>query len=323
MTASGRPSTMPGRGPTISVAGRVGNPHYPIQGRITADGSSGFPAEPGRYHLYVSLACPFAHRTIIARKLLGLEDVVSLSVVDPIRDERGWAFLERPDPVNGFQFLSEAYLATDPDFSERYTVPCVWDRQTGRLVSNHFPDITIDLETQFGAVARPGVDLYPEDLRDEIDAINEVVYAEVNFGVYRAGFATSQQAYEDAVDVVFSRLDWLEERLSRQRFLVGDRLTEADIRLFPTLIRFDPVYYVHFKCNLRRLVDYPNLWSYTRDLYRRPGFGETVDLDHIKQHYYRSHPHINPTGIVPRGPLVDWEAPHDRDRFPDRTPWME
>ena len=317
MTATDQASAMPGRGVKLTTSGVVKTPDYPIKGRITADGSSGFRAEPGRYHLYVSLACPFAHRTIIARKLLGLEDTLSLSIVDPFRDERGWAFLERPDPVNGFKFLSEAYLATDPDFSDRFTVPCVWDRQTKRLVSNNFPDITLDLETQFGAYARPGVDLYPAHLRDDIDALNEVLYAGVNFGVYLAGFATSQQAYDEAVDVVFNRLDWLEERLSHQRFLVGDRLTEADIRLFPTLVRFDAVYYVHFKCNLRRLVDYPNLWGYARDLYQRPGFGETVDFDHIKQHYYRSHPHINPTRIVPRGPIVDWDAPHDRDRFPE------
>ncbi|HET9017887.1 MAG TPA: glutathione S-transferase family protein [Thermomicrobiaceae bacterium] len=309
----------------ISDSGTFVRQAYSIRDRITADGSSGFTAEPGRYHLYVSLACPWAHRSIVARKLLGLEETVSLSVVDPVRDERGWAFREGPghgpDPVNGFQFLSEAYLATDPNYSGRFTVPCVWDRQTGRLVTNNFPDITIDLETQFAAFARPGVDLYPADLRGEIDAVNAIVFAEVNFGVYRAGFATSQQAYEDAVDVVFARLDWLEERLSRQRFLVGDRLTEADIRLFPTLVRFDAVYYVHFKCSLRRLVDYLNLWNYARDLYQRPGFGETVDLEHIKTHYYRSHPHINPTGIVPKGPIVDWAAPHDRGRFPDRTPW--
>ncbi|MBX6342182.1 MAG: glutathione S-transferase C-terminal domain-containing protein, partial [Thermomicrobiaceae bacterium] len=248
-----------------------------------------------------------------------LESVISMSVVDPIRDERGWAFRDGPghttDPVNGFRFLSEAYLATDPSYTGRYTVPCIWDRVTRRLVTNNFPDITIDLETQFGAYARPGVDLYPEPLRAEIDAVNAVVYEDVNDGVYKAGFATTQEAYERAVDALFARLDWLEERLSRQRFLVGNQITEADVRLFPTLVRFDAVYYLHFKCNLRRLVDYPNLWAYARDLYARPGFGDTVNFDHIKRHYYRTHPQLNPSGIVPRGPIVDWTTPHDRDRL--------
>lgn len=292
---------------------------YPIRGRFTADGSSGFPAEPGRYHLYVSLACPWAHRSIIVRKLLGLEDVISMSVVDPIRDERGWAFCEGPghtaDPVNGFQFLSEAYLATDPAYSARYTVPCIWDRKTGRLVTNNFPDITIDFETQFGVYATPGVDLYPEPLRDEIDAVSELIYHDVNNGVYKAGFASTQEAYEEAFDALFARLDWLEERLATRRYLVGNQLTEADIRLWPTLVRFDAVYYGHFKCNLRRLVDYPNLWAYARDLYQRPGFGETVNFDHIKRHYYGTHANINPTRIVPKGPEMDWTAPHGRERL--------
>jgi putative glutathione S-transferase len=293
---------------------------YKIRDRITADGSSGFRAEPGRYHLYVSLACPWAHRSIIVRKLLGLEDVISMSVVDPIRDERGWAFREgsghTPDPVCGFEFLSEAYLATDPDYEGRYTVPCIWDRKTNRLVTNNFPDITIDLETQFTAYQKPGApDLYPEHLRREIDEISELLYHDVNNGVYKAGFAATQAAYEEAFDALFARLDWLEERLSRQRFLVDHQLTEADIRLFTTLVRFDAVYYVHFKCNLHRLVDYPNLWGYARDLYQRPGFGETVDFDHIKRHYYMTHPKLNPTRIVPKGPAVDWTTPHNRDRF--------
>lgn len=297
---------------------------YTIRDRITADGSSGFKAEPGRYHLYVSLACPWAHRSVIVRKLLGLEDVISVSVVDPIRDERGWAFRKGPDygedPVNGFKFLSEAYLRTDPSYTGRYTVPCIWDRKTGRLVTNNYPDITIDFETQFRDFAKSYIDLYPETLRPEIDAVNEVVYQDVNNGVYKAGFATSQDAYEKAFDVLFARLDWLEDRLSRQRFLVDGRLTEADIRLFTTLVRFDAVYYGHFKCNLRRLVDYPNLWGYARDLYQRPAFGETVSFDHIKRHYYMTHEAINPTRIVPKGPAVDWMLPHDRVRFPDETP---
>mgnify|MGYP006137793517 CR=1 FL=1 len=293
---------------------------YSIRDRITADGSSGFPAEAGRYHLYVSLACPWAHRAIIVRKLLGLEDVISMSVVDPIRDERGWAFREGPghgpDPVCNFAYLSEAYLRTDPTYTGRYTVPCIWDRQTQRLVTNNYPDITIDFETQFAAFHRPGApDLYPGPLREEIDEVSQIVYREVNNGVYRAGFATSQAAYEAAVDGLFARLDGLEERLARQRYLVGDQLTEADIRLFTTLARFDAVYVGHFKCNLRRLVDYPDLWAYARDLYQRPGFGETVDFDHIKRHYYMTHDQLNPTRIVPKGPLMDWDAPHGRERL--------
>ncbi len=290
---------------------------YAIRDRITADGTSGFPAESGRYHLYVSLACPWAHRAVIVRRLLGLEDVVSLSVVDPIRDERGWAFREGPghsaDPVNGFAFLSEAYLRTDPGYTGRYTVPCLWDRAGGRLVTNNYPDITIDFETQFTAFHKPGApDLYPEALRAEIDAVNALVYEDVNNGVYKAGFATTQAAYEAAVTALFDRLDWLETRLAGQRFLVGGQLTEADIRLFTTLVRFDSVYHGHFKCNLRRLVDYPNLWAYARDLYGHPGFGETVDFDHIKRHYYITHEQLNPTRIVPLGPVLDWGAPHGR-----------
>lgn len=294
---------------------------YTIRDRITADGSSGFPAAAGRYHLYVSLACPWAHRAIIVRTLLGLEDVVSMSVVDPIRDEQGWAFREGrghgPDPVNGFAFLSEAYHRTDPTFTGRYTVPCLWDRVTGRLVTNNYPDLTIDFETQFGAFVAPGApDLYPEAHRAEIDEINALVYRDVNNGVYKAGFATSQASYAAAVETLFARLDWLEARLSRQRHLVGDAMTEADVRLFTTLARFDSVYVGHFKCNVRRLVDYPNLWGYARDLYQRPGIGATVDQDHIKRHYFMTHEKLNPSRIVPVGPLTDWDAPHDRAALP-------
>ena len=304
-----------------SADGAFVRQNYSIRDRITADGSSGFPAVPGRYHLYVSLACPWAHRAIIVRGLLGLERVVSMSVVDPIRDERGWAFREGrghgPDPICGFQFLSEAYLRTDSSFAGRYTVPCIWDRVTGRLVTNNYPDITIDFETQLTAFHKPGApDLYPERLQPDIDAVNAVIYEDVNNGVYKAGFAASQTAYESAVDALFRRLDWVEARLSSQRYLVGGQLTEADIRLFTTLVRFDAVYFGHFKCNLRRIVDYPNLWGYARDLFQRPGFGETVDFDHIKRHYYMTHDHINPTRIVPMGPIVDWLAPHDRARLP-------
>ncbi|HYW09220.1 MAG TPA: glutathione S-transferase family protein [Longimicrobium sp.] len=293
---------------------------YSIRDRITADGSSGFPAEAGRYHLYVSLACPWAHRAIIVRGLLGLEDVISMSVVDPVRDERGWAFSDgaghTDDSVCGFQFLSEAYLLTDPEYTGRYTVPCIWDRVTKRLVTNNYPDITIDFETQFGDFVKHGApDLYPEALRREIDEVAALVYDDVNNGVYRAGFAASQLAYDAAVAALFARLDWLEERLAGRRFLVGGQLTEADVRLFTTLARFDAVYVGHFKCNLRRLVDYPNLWAYARDLYQHAGFGETVNFDHIKRHYYMTHERLNPSRIVPAGPLVDWTEPHDRARL--------
>jgi len=303
--------------PPSDATGKFERGEYSIRDRVTADGSSGFKAEPGRYHLYVSLACPWAHRSIIVRKLLGLEEVISLSVVDPVRDERGWAFREGPghgpDPVNGFQFLSEAYYRTRPDFTGRFTVPCLWDRVTGRLVSNNYPDLTIDMETQFTAFHRPAApDLYPVELRPEIDALNNNIYHDVNNGVYKAGFATTQAPYEAAVTALFARLDELEERLATHRYLFGDQLTEADIRLFTTLARFDAVYVGHFKCNLRRLIDYPNLWGYARDLYQSYGIGETVNFDHIKRHYYMTHELINPTKIVPVGPLVDWSLPHHR-----------
>ena len=290
---------------------------YPFRGRVTADGSSGYPAEAGRYHLYVSLACPWAHRSVIVRRLMGLEDVVSLSVVDPVRDGRGWAFREGPgfgpDRVNGFTLLRQAYEATEPGYDGHISVPVLWDRATSKIVSNNFPDVTIDLETQFGAWARPGVDLYPQRLRAEIDALNERVYTDVNNGVYRCGFATSQEAYEEAVAGLFCVLDELEERLAGRRYLFGAQITEADVRLWVTLARFDPVYVTHFKANLRRLVDYPNLWAYARDLYQQRAFGETTNFDHIKRHYYTTHPHLNPSRIVPAGPLLEWTQPHDRE----------
>jgi glutathionyl-hydroquinone reductase len=304
----------------MSASGAFVRQRYSIRDRITADGSSGFRAEPGRYHLYISLACPWAQRANIVRRVLGLDSAITMSVVDPVRDERGWAFREGvghgPDPVCGFQFLSEAYLRTDPSYTGRFTVPCIWDRVTERLVTNNYPDITIDFETEFAAFHRADApDLYPLPLRADIDAVNAVIYEDVNNGVYKAGFATTQSAYETAVLALFERLDWLEARLAQRRYLMGDQITEADIRLFPTLVRFDAVYYGHFKCNLRRLVDYQNLWGYARELYQSPGFGETVDFGHIKRHYYRTHGHINPTRIVPMGPIVDWTAPHDRERL--------
>jgi glutathionyl-hydroquinone reductase len=289
---------------------------YPFQGRITADGSSGFPAEPGRYHLYISWACPWAHRSAIVRELLGLQDVVSLSAVDPVRDGRGWAFREETglDPVNGFALLREAYEATEPGYDGHISVPVLWDKQTGVIVSNNFPDITIDLETQFGAWAAAEYDLYPEHLRTQIDEVNALVYATVNNGVYRSGFATTQDSYHEAVTALFATLDQLEQRLAGQRYLTGDTLTEADVRLWVTLARFDAVYYSHFKCNLRRVSDYPNLWAYARDLYALPAFGGTTRFDQIKRHYYGTHPHLNPSRIVPDGPLLDWAAPSGRDQ---------
>ncbi|MFB4312537.1 glutathione S-transferase family protein [Actinomadura sp. 21ATH] len=263
-------------------------------------------AEPGRYRLLVSYACPWAHRTLIVRRLLGLEDAIGVGVVDPIRDERGWRFPE-PDPVTGATFLSELYKATDPDFDGRYTVPCVWDARTGSLATNDFPAITIAMETAFTALHSPGApDLYPERLRPEIDALNERIYETVNNGVYKAGFATAQDAYDEAVEALFATLDALEERLADRRYLFGADLTEADVRLYPTLARFDTVYFSHFKCNIRRLADYPNLWRYARDLYAIPAFGETTDFDHIKRHYYATQRMINPSGVVPKGPLIDW-----------------
>jgi glutathionyl-hydroquinone reductase len=286
---------------------------------VRADGSTPFAPAAGRYHLYVSLACPWACRTLVVRSLKGLEDVIGVTVVDPLRDERGWRFLpDEPDPINGFTYLSEAYLATDPSFAGRVTVPTLWDIETGRVVSNESADIVRMLNAEFDGVGGdPSVDLYPEALRAEIDAVNDRVYPDINNGVYQAGFASSQSAYEEAFDRVFAALDWAEARLRDQRFLVGDRVTEADWRLFTTLVRFDPVYVGHFKCNLRRIADYPNLANYTRDLYQRPGIPETVDLDHIKRHYYMTHGQINPTGIVPKGPEIDYASPHDRDRLPE------
>lgn len=283
---------------------------------VTADGSSGFPAEPGRYHLYVSKACPWAHRAIIVRRLKALEDVITMSVVDPIRDERGWRFGEgrgfSPDPVNGFAFLAEAYHATDPDFAGRVTVPVLWDRETGRIVNNESADVIRMLNSAWDAWGDASLDLDPEDLRAEVDAINDRVYRDVNNGVYRAGFATTQEAYEEAFDALFDRLEELDRLLLERRYLAGDRVTLADWRLFTTLIRFDSVYVGHFKCNLRRIADHAALWPYLRELYQWPGVADTVDFDHIKRHYYVTHDSINPTGIVPKGPELDLTQPHDR-----------
>ncbi|RMH15194.1 MAG: glutathione S-transferase family protein [Gammaproteobacteria bacterium] len=291
---------------------------------VTADGLpgpsgiGGFKAEPGRYHLYVSYACPWANRTLIFRKLKGLEEIISVSVVHPYLDERGWSFQDYPgstgDPVNHFDFLSEVYRASSPGYTGVVTVPVLWDKQQGVIVNNESSEIIRMLNTAFNAFAKTDTDYYPETLRDEIDAVNEVIYNNVNNGVYRAGFARTQAAYERAYDRLFDTLDDLELRLSRNRYLLGDQVTEADWRLFVTLVRFDAVYYSHFKANKKRLIDYPNLWAYTRELYQVPGVSDTINMDHIKYHYYASHHSINPTGIVPKGPVIDFYEPHDREK---------
>lgn len=297
---------------TAKSGGRFVRSQSAFRNWVTADGSAGpsgsggFKAEPGRYHLYVSLACPWAHRTLIFRRLKGLEEAISLSVVHWLMAENGWTFAPGegvvPDPIGGARFLHEIYTRADPHYSGRVTVPVLWDKQQGTIVNNESAEIIRMLNSAFdGAGARPG-DFYPEALRPEIDALNERIYATVNNGVYKAGFATTQEAYEEAVKPLFETLDWLEERLGSHRFLTGDGLTEADWRLFTTLIRFDPVYVGHFKCNIRRIADYPRLSAYLRALYHVEGVAGTVNFAHIKGHYYQSHRTINPTGIVPVGP---------------------
>jgi putative glutathione S-transferase len=288
---------------------------------VRAGGTGDFPVEAGRYHLYVSYACPWAHRTIITRKLKRLEEAIGMTVVDPVRDERGWAFRDGPgyshDPLNGFRFLSEAYTATDPSYTARVTVPVLWDTQTKQIVSNSDDDIMRMFETEFDAIGdRGALDLYPQQHRDEIEALNEWIYETFNNGVYKAGFATQQRAYEHAAYQVFDTLDRLEERLAERRYLVAGYPVETDWRTFVTLIRFDAVYFGHFKCNLRRIVDYPNLWGYLRDLYQYGGVAETVNFDHIKRHYYYTHDDINPTRIVPIGPLLELDTPHGRENLP-------
>lgn len=280
---------------------------------VTAAGDRGYRAEPGRYHLYVSYACPWAHRTIIVRKLKELEDVVGLTVLDPIRDRRGWRFFEdEPDPINGFRFLAQAYTATEPDFDARVTVPVLWDRQTDRIVNNESAEIIRMLNDAFDAWGNDDLDLCPDELRDDIDEINAVVYDNVNDGVYKCGFARTQEAYEESFHPLFETLDMLDRRLGEKRYLLGEAVTEADWRLFTTLLRFDAVYYGHFKCNRRRIVDYPNLSGYLRELYQMPGIADTVHMDHIKRHYYMTHGSLNPNRVVPVGPELDFDAPHGR-----------
>ncbi len=288
-------------------------------GRPGPTGKGGFKAEAGRYHLYVSLACPWAHRTLIFRALKGLEGMISVSVVNPLMMEQGWSFDPGegvvPDDVNGARHLYEIYTKADPNYTGRVTVPVLWDKQTGTIVNNESAEIIRMFNSAFDAVGATGPDLYPVELRDDIDWVNDFVYDRINNGVYKAGFATTQKAYDEAVQSLFEALDGLDARLSRQRYLTGERITEADWRLFTTLVRFDAVYVGHFKCNLKRLVDYPNLWAWTRELYQIPGIAETVNRAHIKDHYYRSHRTINPAGIVPAGPEIDFTKPHGRDRL--------
>jgi glutathionyl-hydroquinone reductase len=291
-----------------------------ITGRISRDGSTGYVAVPGRYHLYTSLACPWSQRALIVRQLLGLEQVIGLSLTDPVPDERGWRFPDQTggrDPLTGARYLSELYLATDPGYSGRVSLPLLWDIRGQRIVTNDPTQITVQMETAFAGFWRPGApDLYPAAQRREIEAIATLIHHTVNNGVYKAGMATTQAEYEEAFDALFTTLDTIEERLGRRRFLLGGHLTEADVRLFPTLARFDAVYYLLYKCNLHRLVDYPYLWAYSRDLYQRPGFGDTTDFVQIKLHYYQTQVWINPNGIVPKGPYVSWLEPHGRDRMP-------
>lgn len=290
--------------------------------RVTADGSSGYPVEAGRYVLYVSMACPWAHRSVIVRSLLGLQDALALRVVDPLRDDRGWRFtLDEGgvDPVTGASFVMDLYRRSDPAFEGRATVPFLWDTRTERIVSNDYPQISLDLSTEWTALHGPEAhDLYPEHEREAIDAMAEANFAAVNNGVYQAGFATTQEAYERAYDALFARLHELDELLATERFLVGRTLSEADVRLYTTLVRFDAAYHGHFKCNERKLTEFANLWPYARDLFQTAGFGDTTDFSHIKSHYYGTHEQINPTGIVPKGPdLSGWQQPHGRDHLHD------
>jgi glutathionyl-hydroquinone reductase len=288
-------------------------------GRAGPSGEDGFAAEANRYHLYISLACPWAHRTLIFRTLKKLDDVISISITEPLYGKTGWEFGTvhggTRDDANGKATLAEVYLLADPHYTGRVSVPVLWDKKRRTIVNNESSEIIRMLNSAFDALTGVRTDYYPAALRGEIDAVNDVIYPNINNGVYRAGFATTQEAYEEAARTIFATFDDIEKRISRQRYLVGSKITEADWRLFTTLVRFDAVYYSHFKCNLRRVADYPNLWNYTRDLYQAPGIAETVSVDHIKRHYYGSQRQVNPTGIVPIGPVIDFTTPHDRGRF--------
>ncbi|RST87975.1 glutathione S-transferase family protein [Aquibium carbonis] len=310
---------------TSASGGRFERSESQFRDFVTVDGAPvsgrtrGFKAEPGRYHLYVSLACPWAHRTLILRTLKKLEGIISISIVDHFMGKDGWTFVERDgstgDTLYGSRFLHQIYTKADPNYSGRVTVPILWDKHQKTIVSNESSEIIRMLNKAFDAWGDDTADFYPDRLAADIDAWNDRVYGSINNGVYRCGFATTQEAYEEAFDDLFGALDAVEEQLSKNRYLTGNTLTEADWRLFTTLVRFDPVYFGHFKSNLRRIADYPNLWNYTCDLYQVPGVAETVDLHHIKHHYYASHETINPTRIVPRGPQIDYARPSDRNRF--------
>jgi putative glutathione S-transferase len=314
----------PAKAEPARAAGRFERAQTTFRNWVTPDGrpgptgSDGFSAAAGRYHLYVSLACPWAHRTLILRALKGLEQIVPVSVTHWLLAEQGWTFSPGegviPDPLFNSRYLHEIYSRADARYSGRASVPVLWDQHTQTIVNNESSEIIRMFNSAFDAVgAQPG-DYCPKDKREEIDALNARIYDTLNNGVYKAGFATAQSAYEEAVAPLFETLDWLEERLSQSRFLCEDTLTEADIRLFTTLVRFDSVYHGHFKCNIRRIVDYKNLWAYTRDIYQIPGIAPTVNFDHIKRHYYKSHKRINPTGIVPVGPALDFDAPAERGK---------
>jgi putative glutathione S-transferase len=332
-TETGAPSVRPehAKGGVYSTPGSefVRDTRY-ISTRVTADGRDGFPVEPGRYRLVVARACPWANRAIIVRRLLGLEDAISIAFCGPTHDERSWTFDLSPggrDPVLGYERLQEAYFARDPHYTRGITVPALVDTRTGAVATNDYPQMTLDLSTEWTALHREGApELYPQALREEIDAVSRRVFTEVNNGVYRCGFAGSQEAYSSAYARLFTALDWLQERLSTQRYLVGDTITEADVRLFTTLARFDPVYHGHFKCNRSKLAEMPVLWAYARDLFSTPGFGDTTDFAQIKRHYYVVQRDINPSGIVPEGPdLSGWLEPHGREAlggrpFGDGTP---
>ena len=310
---------------TDSTDGRFARSESQFRNWVTADGSAGpsgkggFKAEAGRYHLYVSLACPWAHRTLIFRKLKGLESMISVSVVNPLMREHGWTFEAGEgvvaDPVFQARYMHQIYTAADPEYTGRVTIPVLWDKKQNLFVSNESSEIIRMMNSAFDGIGATPGDYYPQALRAEIDSINDQIYDRVNNGVYKAGFATTQKAYEQAVFPLFETLDELEERLSKQRCLLGEQITEADWRLFTTLVRFDAVYHGHFKCNLKQIEDYPHLADYVRALYQWSGVAETVNMKHIKEHYYRSHVTINPTGVVPAGPILNLAGPHERDRF--------
>jgi glutathionyl-hydroquinone reductase len=296
--------------------GAFQRPQTKFRSQITKDGSSGFRAEPGRYHLYVSYACPWAHRTLITRALRGLEEAISVTVVDPKMGDDGWSFSkEEPDPILGASLLREIYVRADKKYSGRVTVPILWDKRTGTIVNNESREVMRILDTELDGCAQNHTSLFPAELRASIDQTLDAIYTPVNNGVYRAGFATKQEAYEEACQDVFTALDHWEEVLGKQRYMCGPMLTEADVAMFTTLLRFDLVYYAHFKCNVRRIQDYPNLWGYLRDVYQLPDVKKTCRLDHIKTHYYWSQTTVNPHRVVPLGPTIDLEGKHDRARF--------